>query len=201
MILPNQLVLLLLIMIGLSPGGYGQNFSPAYLISLEGDSITGNIRSVAWTQAPQITSHFEVTTADGEEKTWEAKQIRKYGLKDGRQFYAKKWPHNGMRQFLEPRESGKVQLFVVADPLGFPDRKKNSERLVFDSNFETETDDAYYVSNYNTELIIRVEKDNYEMVLKQILRDCPELTEKIGKKKFRFNRLEQIVATYNESCQ
>lgn len=201
MTLPNQLILILFTIVSLPAIGNSQTFSPAFLISLEGDTITGDIRAISWDQAPDITSHFEVTTPGGEEKTWEAKDIKKYILKNGRSFYAKKWPHNGLRQFLEPREDGKAQLFVVLDPLVLPDRKQNSERVVFDPEFKASTEEAYYVSNSNTELIIRLEKENYDMILKQILKDCPEVTDLIGKKKFRFNRLENIVSTYNETCE
>lgn len=201
MTLPNRLILILLAITSLPATGDSQNFSPAYLISTEGDTITGNIRAISWDQAPEITSHFVVTDPAGEEKTWEAKEIQKYILTNGRPFYAKKWPHNGLRQFLEPREEGKAQLFVVLDPLVLTDRKKNSERIVFDPEFKASTEEAYYVSNSNTELIIRLEKENYDMILKQVLKDCPEVTDLIGKKKFRFNRLEHIVATYNETCE
>lgn len=182
--------------------GHSQNFSPLYLITLEGDTITGSrIRAIGWDEAPEVTSHFIVTQADGAHKTWEAKSIRQYVMSNSKRFYAKKWPHNGMRQFLEPQEKGKAQLFVLLDPVVHPDRKKRAERVVFDPDFKASTEEAYYISTADTELLIRVERDNYDLLLKQMLKDCPEVTEKIGQKKFRFNQLDHIVATYNETCQ
>lgn len=198
---PNQLILIFLLLISGVCWGTAQTFSPAYMVSIEGDTIVGNIRAISWTQAPEITSHFVVTQPDNSEKTWEAKEIMLYVLQNGRSFYAKKWPHNGMRQFLEPREQGQVQLFVVPDPLAITDRKKNAERVVFDPDFRADVDNAYYVSSQDTELIIRLKKENYDIILQQVLKDCPQVTDNIGKKKFRWNNLDRIVATYNTECR
>lgn len=189
--------------------GICQNSRPGFLLTVEGDTVTGFIRTVNWVNDPNRINHFVVAGQDGSEKTWEAKEISKYAvgktpniaLQNGPYFYAKVWPHNGLRIFLEPRVSGSAQLFVVPDPEQIRNLKKDANRMVFDSGYEDAKRDAFYVSSLNTELAIRVKKENYELILKQVLKDCPELTEKIGKKKFRFNNLERIITFYNESCE
>ncbi|PHN05247.1 hypothetical protein [Flavilitoribacter nigricans] len=206
---PNQLILIFLILNCFAVTAMGQSTSPGFLISLEGDTIAGTIRTVGWRQAPDLINHFIVETGEATPANWEAKDIRQYTIGvlpgatrgKGRTFYAKVWPHNGMRQFLEPREAGKAQLFVVPDPQALPDRKKSSERVVFDPDFQASRDDAYYVSSEDTELVIRLEKENYDLILKQVLKDCPSVTDNIGQRKFRFNNLEKIIALYNSSCE
>ena len=183
----------------------GQNTSRGFLITKEGDTISGLIRTVMWQNDPRRINHFVVTRADNSQTTWPADQIAEYivgsaiDAQDRKHYYGKIWPHNGLRTFLEPRVAGKTHLYAVPDPeesmLG-----KGANRVVFDAEYEDPRDNAYYISSPGTELVLRLEPENYELVLKQVLRDCPELTEQIGKKKYRFRNLEQIVRYYNESC-
>lgn len=176
------------------------------LYTTAGDTLSGLIKKVMWNHDPKRINHFLLTTPDTTDQMWEAKAISWY--RQGRDtdppavvFYGKVWPHNGLRQFLQPQVDGQAQLFVVPDPLALLDRKAGANRMVFDADFEEDRDDAYYVSMADTELLLRVEKDNYDLVLKQMLRDCPALTEQIGERKFRFNNLDRIIGGYNEGCE
>lgn len=180
--------------------GISQDYSPVYLLSSVGDTISGKIRAVTWDRAKDVISHFTVTLPDGSEENWDSKLIGEYGVENGQRYYAKIWPHNGLRQFLRPKEDGKAQLFEVLDPQVLADRKKRVDRIVFDADFKESEKMAYYISSTDTELAIRVEKKNYEIVLRQVLKDCPEVTDKIGERKFRYNNLEKIIGLYNTSC-
>lgn len=206
---PNALIIIIFLWSGTSAVGFGQSNQPGYLITTKGDTISGVIQAIKWKTGRKLISHFIVRGPDGSEKTWEAKEVRSFewgrtapGLSPGNPvFHAKVFPEVGWRQFLIPVAEGRAQLFAVPDPKAIVNLKNDVDRVVFDSELEDQVDDIFYLSSPGTELAIRVEKENYEMVLKQVLKDCPELTEKIGQRKFRYQNLQKIIESYNGSCE
>lgn len=45
--------------------------------------------------------------------------------------------------------------------------------------------------------LIRIDEWNYERIIKQVMKDTPELTKQLGRQGFRFENLKQMVAFYN----
>ena len=46
--------------------------------------------------------------------------------------------------------------------------------------------------------LIRIDEWNYESVIKQVMKDTPELTKQLGRQGFRFKNLKQMVIFYNQ---
>ena len=144
---------------------------------------------------------FVIDQPDGTKKTWETKKVIQYTIDHDsgiEHFYAKKWPHNGLRVFVNPMLNGKAQLFYLPDPE--KTEFKNPNKIVFTTETEEARADTYFISFPNTELMVTLKSENYEVALKQFLKDCADLTAQIGKKKFKFKNLEHIISNYNESC-
>ena len=189
----------------------GQKRESGYLVTTEGDSITGVLYIVRpQSGIPDQILQIDVVDPSGAKKAWEAKNIAEYaldqsgvtGYKTFDRYYAKVWPSNGQRVFINPMVEGKAHLYLVADPKGPKDLEPTtSNTVVFRSGQQDQEKNVYFISFADTEYIIRLESDNYVQVLKQFLKDCPELTAQIGKKKFKFKNLSQIVTYYNESCK
>lgn len=186
--------------------GISQKNRSGFLVTVEGDTLSGVIRMANGTRSSGQIGAFVIAQPDGTEKTIETKKVAQYttgqdtetGEKNNQYFYAKKWPHNGLRVFVHPEINGKAQLFFLPDPE--KTEFKNPNKIVFVGGTEEVKADAYFISFPNTELIVRLKSENYEIALKQFLRDCPDVTAQIGKKKFRFRDLRNIIGYYNESC-
>jgi len=181
---------------------------PGHLTTLTGETVTGAILPVQGIYGPGQIDHFIVDPGKSD-KNLPAKEVAQYTVvissaarrKVKETYYAKVWPHNGIRVFLKPRQEGKAQLYILPDPeiIRDPDAPN---KIVFDRNsVDASKENAFYVSSPDTEFLLRLDPDLYEPALKQMLKDCPELTGQIGKKKFRFKNLENIISYYNGSCE
>ena len=202
-----RFVSLLLILTGTLAQGIGQPTSPGYLVTLEGDTVSGTIQLVNGIYGPGQIDYFMVDPGTSE-RSLPAKEIAAYTLVETdnnrqikKSYYAQKLPPNNIRVFLEPRQDGKAQLYLLPD-LEVVRQPKDLNTIIFDSeSANAPKGSAYYFSSPKTEFLLRLDEDNYEAALKQMLRDCPELNDQIGKKKFRFKNLENIITFYNESCE
>lgn len=203
----KRFISLLLILTGTLTPGIGQPTSPGYLITLEGDTVSGTIQAVNGIYGPGQIDYFMVDPGTSE-RSLPAKEIATYtlvGTESDRQvkksYYAKKWPPHNIRVFLEPRQDGKAQLYLLPD-LEVVREPKDLNTIIFDSeSANAPKKSAYYFSSPKTEFLLRLDEENYEPALKQMLRDCPELTDQIGRKKFKFKNLENIITFYNKSCE
>lgn len=204
----NRSISILLILTGTLTLTIGQTTLPGYLITLEGDTVSGAILPVRGDYGPTHIDYFIVDPGKSE-RSLPAKDVAKYTLlatgDDRRQvrenYYAKRLPHNSIRVFVEPRQDGKAQLYLLPDPEAVPDPQAPN-KIVFDRDSANASKEmANYFSTPETEFLFRLSPDNFEIALKQMLKDCPKLTEKLGKKNFRFKDLENIITFYNESCE
>ncbi len=205
-IISQSLFAVILLMIGF-PFVQGQNQRPGFLISEAGDTITGMIGPLDIWVNWEVEQNFEVTDFDGEKKTYKAKEIKRYGValygnadkSKWKRYYAKVWPHNSNRNFVSPIEDGKAQLFLIPDP-EVPRNFKSANTLVFQTESQDSRKKVYYLSLSRTEFIVRLDGENYIQVIQQLLRNCPEITDRLGKKGHRFRDLENIIAAYNDRC-
>ena len=186
---------------------FPQILQPGYLITQQKDTITGKIRVVKPAPSGYEVQHFLVKKEDGSEEKWESKEVVQYSLNESfseeraswLHHYAKVWPHDMSRVFLPPVVSGKAQLYHVPAPDWVP-APQTLHQTVYRTVPMTPDEKVFYISLARTEMAVQLSAQNYDTVLKGLLADCPDFTARIGKKKFKFRNLPDIIRHYNESC-
>jgi hypothetical protein len=137
----------------------------------------------------------------GKKTTYKAKEVKEYGFK------VEKWNKEDRRYEMVPVTYSRQK--VNRSPIAMGPTNVLIERQITGSinmynHFVERNSEAsspfmhfIYVQKGNEQLI-HLHKKNYKTVLTEIMVQFPELTSKIGTKKYGFKYISNIISTYNE---
>lgn len=177
---------------------FGQNHR-GFLVTTDGDTLVGRIRSVGKLSNPMDKKHFILQVKGQEEQKIPAAGVREYAIvveeQNGRTPFVHYYPQlfHQQREFWSPHINGAVRLYAIyknslmSGTIPPELRRKNNQKI-------------YYLSIPGEERIIQWKKRNYIEMSKLLFKDCPKLTDRLGEKNFRFEDVESIVAFYNRLC-
>ena len=97
---------------------------------------------------------------------------------------------NGQQVKVAPLVEGVISLYYRMIPIS----EANLYTPFFPDNEPAEVP-QFFVGK---EELMRIDEWNYESIIKQVMKDTPELTKRLGRQGFRFENLKQMVIFYNQ---
>lgn len=167
-----------------------------YVVTAKGDTLNGNIQMLS----PTLNEvKVKLTSAEGQTTIFKAKELTGYT------FFYKKYNKQLKKRVNE--EVVYVRKKAKQSAIPFGSKEILMERFitgtvnVYNFYFEIRTnrttpyDHAFYIERGKK--MIQVDRNNFKKVVRNMVKDYPELEAKVGRKGYGYKHLPEIMKEYN----